>query len=127
MQSCDVPYQADTTPTDGQQVQCRRWRRCNYRNALERCATTKHIRRFLQFFAWPGTQEREYCLRRIRPIESWQDPSVFRYRFQPALGCMPNPVDFAAGELRAEVISLAQCTEAAELPADAKANQDESN
>ncbi len=52
---------------------------------------------------------------------------MFRYRFQPALGSMPNPLDFAAGELRAEVINSAQCPEAAELPADAKANQDESN
>ena len=109
MQSCDLPHQADTAPTNGQHVQGRRWRRRNDRDALESCTPAKHVRRFLQFFAWPGTQEREYCLRRVRAIESWQDPSVFRYRFQPALGCMPNPLHFTADELSAEVINSAQC------------------
>jgi hypothetical protein len=55
MQSCDLPYQADTTPTNGQHVQGRRWRRRNYRDALESCTPAKHVRPFLQFSAWSGT------------------------------------------------------------------------
>ena len=125
IQNCDLPYQAHTTPANGQHIQGRRRRCGNYCNTLERRTPTKHVGRFLQFFAWSRTQQRKYCIRRIRGSESWQDPSVLRQRFQPAPRCMLDPIDFTAGELSAEMINSAQCPQIAELPADAEANKGE--